>query len=62
MGTGGRPFPQAKQTDALREENAFMHLHGGAGCRWIYGVVEAFSICRNVFKRLLKLIVRNGEH
>lgn len=43
MGTGGHPFSQQRKSEAQRQEDAFMHLHAGAGCRWIYGVVEAFS-------------------
>lgn len=57
MGTGGHPFPQQKKSEAQRQEDAFMHLHAGAGCRGIYGVVEALSLCGVVSKRLLKLIV-----
>jgi len=61
MGTGGHPFPQQKKSEAQRQEDAFMHLHAGAGCRWIYGVVEAFLMCNVVSKRLLKLIVGNAR-
>lgn len=61
MGTGGHPFSQQRKSEAQRQEDAFMHLHAGAGCRWIYGVVEAFSMCGVVAKRLLRLIVRNAR-
>lgn len=56
LSAGCRPFPQARQTEAQREEDAFMHEHGGEGCRATYGVVEAFSAC----KRMLQ-ILRPGQ-
>lgn len=39
---GGRPFLQAQQTKAQRDEDAFMQIHGGLGARLIYRLVEAF--------------------
>jgi hypothetical protein len=44
IGTGSRPFPQAKPTKAQRDEEEFMQIHGGPGSRFIYLIVEAFSI------------------
>ncbi|AKI02494.1 hypothetical protein IMCC20628_03812 [Hoeflea sp. IMCC20628] len=38
--TGECPFPQARPAQALREEDAFMELHGGAGARLIYLIVD----------------------
>jgi len=42
-GTSGRPFPLAAQTKAQRDEDDFMHAHGGLGSRIIYLIVEALS-------------------
>ncbi len=58
MGTGGHPFPHMKQSEALRKEDAFMQLHGGTGCRWIYGVVEALSAGKNAARRVLDMLVK----
>jgi len=33
------PFPDKRQSDALREEDEFMQTHGGRGSRAIYAIV-----------------------
>lgn len=49
LGTGLRPFPQARKTKAQRDEDAFMRIHGGSGSRLIYYIVETCSvICHGV--------------
>ncbi|MDP2732342.1 MAG: hypothetical protein Q8O63_04425 [Hoeflea sp.] len=40
IGPNSRPFEPARRTDALREEDEFMALHGGAGSRLIYLTVD----------------------
>ncbi len=36
-------FPDARPTRALRDENAFMADHGGAGSQMIYGLVSGIA-------------------
>jgi len=52
IGPGSHPFPGAKQTKAQRDEDAFMHDHGGWGERLIYGLVEALSFGNHATGRL----------
>ncbi len=40
IGPASRPFEPGRGTNALREEDEFMELHGGRGSRWIYLTVE----------------------
>ena len=40
IGSVCRPFPHARPADALRQEDAFMELHGGRGSRCVYLLVD----------------------
>lgn len=59
MGTGGQPFPHAKQTQAQRAEDTFMQIHGGAGSRLIYRLVSILSNLPDFLSRLLRPVVNN---
>lgn len=52
MGTGNKPFPDARRSQALREEDAFMHMHGGAGSRSIFYLVNKLSTCVHLTSHL----------
>ena len=41
LGPRDHRFPNAAKSQALRDEDAFMTLHGGSGGRWIYLAVAA---------------------
>lgn len=47
-----QPFAQARPSDALRREDAFLHDHGGAGPRLIYNIVDGFSAVPGAARRL----------
>lgn len=43
LGSGCRPFPQARQSRALEAEDAFMHAHGGWGARLVFCVMTGLG-------------------
>ncbi|MEH6726512.1 MAG: hypothetical protein V7703_10155 [Hyphomicrobiales bacterium] len=43
LGASGKPFPHARPSQALREEDAFMQLHGGTGSRSIFAGVSRIA-------------------
>lgn len=43
LGDGGVAFPNAKPSNALRAEDAFMRDHSGFGSRVIYLIAEALT-------------------
>lgn len=55
IGPNSRPFQQARRTDAAREEDAFMQLHGGRGSRLIYLIVVAVEAFARMPGRVLTL-------
>lgn len=38
-----RPFPFARPSEALLEEDKFMKDHSGAACRWVYRLLNPLS-------------------
>ncbi len=43
LGAGRKLFPHARPSQALREEDAFMQLHGGTGSRLIFEIVSGLA-------------------
>jgi hypothetical protein len=41
--SSGVPFLQPKQTQALKDEDAFMQRHGGSSARRIYRIVNLLA-------------------
>lgn len=54
MGNGNVPFPQADKSKALRDEDAFMELHGGWSSCAIYALVDWLSLSARLPGRLLR--------
>ncbi len=52
-------YTSSLQTQAQRDEDVFMHVHGGLGSRAIYRAVEALSVCGDSQKRLISRIFRS---
>lgn len=52
IGPCPQPFAQARPSDALRREDAFLHDHGGTGARFIYSIVDGFSASLGSVRRL----------
>lgn len=57
LGTGEVLFPHARQTQARRDEDAFLEAHGGAGCVVLFRIVEAIaSGGEPLWRRFLKFL------
>lgn len=59
IGPNSRPFQPARRTDALREEDEFMELHGGRGSRLIYLTVDWLASIGGLPLRMLRLLRKN---
>jgi len=61
MGKAGVPFPNARRTQTLRDEDAFMELHGDAGSRLIYCMVDWMASGAYLPKRLLNSLRSSND-
>jgi hypothetical protein len=61
-GHGPKPFPDARQSGALSEEDAFMHTHGGCGSRAIYAIVMRVEAGFNAAWRIPAAIMKRAGH
>lgn len=51
-----RPFPHARQSKALQEEDAFMHAHGGWGNQRLYKLAQVPSFNLGFARRLARVL------
>ena len=57
LGARAKPFPHARPSQALREEDAFMQLHGGTGSRLIFEIVSRLSSGGSLVRRWSSQVV-----
>jgi hypothetical protein len=57
MGSAEVPFPQARPTKALQEEDAFMETHGGAGPRNCYYIAQRLGLAVEAIPMITRRIL-----
>ncbi|POF30572.1 hypothetical protein [Roseibium marinum] len=62
LGPAEVPFPQARMTQARRDEDAFLEVHGGAGCVVLFQIVEGIASGGDPLWRRIVKILRAVRH
>ncbi len=66
LGARAKPFPHARPSQALREEDAFMQLHGGTGSRLIFaigcGLASGGALARRWSSQLAHVIANTATN